>query len=1171
MSGVSSIPLRSLTHHWRGNLAVVLAAAVGTAVLCGALFVGDSLRGSLRDRAERQLNGITAAWTGSRLIRTDTVTAAGASPALLLQGSVTVETTDDVLTVPRVVVIGLSPDGFRKFGLPTLEEKSGITAVVSRRLADRVGLTVGGKFRVSVEQFSNVPRSSLLGKRTADATATGFTVNVGSILPEEHPANDFNLLPNPAAVLNVFVPLRPVQEAVLVTADDRRAIRKPEVLNERIDRVNALFSFEASAEKIQQTLAQTLRLTDWGLTLRTKRDDRPGNKVVGHELPYVSVECDRLLLEPFVVDAIEKVAQTRNASHTRTTAYLANDIAWGSKAIPYSIVAAVEAGVPAPLGPFLPPGVNAMSDDEIVLADWKESPIRGAEVSQRITLKFFAPDVETGERSVTAEFKLLGKVPLSGPTADPNLTPPFPGITDRLNIADWKPPFTFDKSRIKTNDENEEFWKNYRTTPKAYITRAAGEKLFSSRFGTVTSIRIAPPTGRTAEDFAAELAPLIAGELKPSAGGIVVEPVRDRLFSASRGGTDFGGLFLGFSLFLIVAALVLVGLMFRLNMDRRATEVGGLLAMGFPPRTVLRVLLVEGGVLVLLGAAVGVVLALAYSRGLVGVLLALWPDPAVRQYFRPHATLLSGVIGVVATVLLTLVSIWFAVRKLVHIPPPALLRGVTSIAADDTTTRPVRRWLPIVVGLVGGLLIVVGTVFPNPDYRAGSFFTGGGLVFLAGLLAIRQRLLRGSTALPTSAGSGALLRLGPRTASRFVGRSLLTVFLLGSATFLLVAVESFRRSPETDFADKTGGSGGYRLIAESDVPLFSPFNEPAGRDDVLVGLDEAYQRLSEKQPTGPSKADRLATATATLGRISDVLPFRVHGGDDASCLNLYQAGRPRAVGVPDRLIDRGGFRFTMTAAETPEEKANPWLLLRKPQPDGAVPVIAEQNTALWMLKTLVGGTLTLPDDNGKPVTCRLVATLQDSVFQSELLMADEPLRKLYPRDEGFQLFLIECDAAEETSVARVLMTGLNHNGLTVGSARERVAGYQAVVSTYLTTFQLLGGLGLLLGILGFAVVLLRGVWERIGELALLRTVGYTAANVRLWILSENLYLLTLGLALGLVAAVLSVVPHVLAGGRLPWQNLLVLVVGVLVVGSVVVWGTVRSAVRIPVLTALRRE
>src|SRR5437762_327050 len=60
---------RNLTFHRRGNLAVLLGVAVGTAVLTGALLVGDSLRGSLRDRALRRLEWIEVAMVSGRFVR----------------------------------------------------------------------------------------------------------------------------------------------------------------------------------------------------------------------------------------------------------------------------------------------------------------------------------------------------------------------------------------------------------------------------------------------------------------------------------------------------------------------------------------------------------------------------------------------------------------------------------------------------------------------------------------------------------------------------------------------------------------------------------------------------------------------------------------------------------------------------------------------------------------------------------------------------------------------------------------------------------------------------------------------------------------------------------------------------------------------------------------------
>src|SRR3954452_20543423 len=114
-----SIPLRNLAHHWRGNLAVLLGVAVGAAVLTGALFVGDSLRGSLRDRAERQLNGVVASWAGPRLIHEEgAATLPGeVVPALMMQGSLTPE--KGTGRVSRATVLGLNPAGATRFGIQT--------------------------------------------------------------------------------------------------------------------------------------------------------------------------------------------------------------------------------------------------------------------------------------------------------------------------------------------------------------------------------------------------------------------------------------------------------------------------------------------------------------------------------------------------------------------------------------------------------------------------------------------------------------------------------------------------------------------------------------------------------------------------------------------------------------------------------------------------------------------------------------------------------------------------------------------------------------------------------------------------------------------------------------------------------------------------------------------
>src|SRR5207302_6149628 len=126
-------------------------------------------------------------------------------------------------------------------------------------------------------------------------------------------------------------------------------------------------------------------------------------------------------------------------------------------------------------------------------------------------------------------------------------------------------------------------------------------------------------------------------------------------------------------------------------------------------------------------------------------------------------------------------------------------------------------------------------------------------------------------------------------------------------------------------------------------------------------------------------------------------------------------------------------------------------------------------------------------------------------------------------------------AGREDEVKHLLERGLPAQGFEVTPVARRLESYLAVENTYLSTFQALGGLGLILGALGLAVVLLRSVWERRGELALLRALGYRRSVLGWLMLTENSFLLALGLCAGTVSALLAVAPHLVGGaGGVPW-------------------------------------
>jgi predicted lysophospholipase L1 biosynthesis ABC-type transport system permease subunit len=132
-------------------------------------------------------------------------------------------------------------------------------------------------------------------------------------------------------------------------------------------------------------------------------------------------------------------------------------------------------------------------------------------------------------------------------------------------------------------------------------------------------------------------------------------------------------------------------------------------------------------------------------------------------------------------------------------------------------------------------------------------------------------------------------------------------------------------------------------------------------------------------------------------------------------------------------------------------------------------------------------------------------------------MSEANFIRLFPDEEGSRFFLLEAPADQLEAVTTAVEDRMSDFGADARSTVERIAEFHRVENTYLSTFQTLGGLGLLLGTVGFSAVLLRNVLER-GAVALLTTIGYGHSQLFAIVLSEGLLLLSLGLAVGVVCA-----------------------------------------------------
>jgi putative ABC transport system permease protein len=1145
--------LASLRHYRRIHVAVALGVAVATAVLTGALLVGDSMRGSLRDLTIERLGRIDSVIIAGhpfRVALADEVASdaefrknfAAAEPAMLLNGTLQSGSGASARRATGISIVGCGPQFWTlgEGGLPNplSADEVALTEPIARELAVAAGDSV--LMRIPVAGGS--PADSILGEKSD--TSRSRTLKVMAVLPVEGIAR-FGIAPSQQLPRNAFVSLGTVQDL----------LKLPERANAIL--VSAASGGRAVGDAGNDALEKALRptLDDYGLTLEGVESPTAVSLISG----------DQLVLPDEVVKAAKKAYSAAGLQPLVT--YLANAISVGEgkaqRKIPYSTITGVES-LPG-IGPLLDDGGKPikLADDEIVLNRWAADDLK-AKVGDKVSVTFYEPESTHGKlrelapppvftlRAV-AELKTVEGKPTAA--ADPKLTPELPGVTDQKSISDWDLPFELVE---KVRPEDEEYWHEYSTTPKAFVSLATAERLWASRWGSISLLRL--PAGESGS-VGASGAEQLARAISPSAMGMLILPVKEQGLTGSAGTTPFEALFIGFSFFLIAAAVMLVALLFQLGIEQRARELGTLGALGLGRKLVTRLLSREGLLVAVVGATVGILGGIVYAWLMIFGLRTWWLAAISTPFLRLHVSVATLIIGWLVGVAVSWLSIWWSVRRLVRMPVGRLIAGAGGGGIEPSAGSALRsasrlnlwRWVTwpmarVVLGGCAAALCVVGFLL-HGESQAGSFF-GSGAAVLALLLGEIRFRLRGLALQLSERRSLSLWNLSALNTARNPGRSTLTIGLVAAASFLIVAVSSFQLKT----SDR--GTGGFEFVATSDLPIHYDLNTAEGRRE--LGFSDA----AEKE-------------LANYG----VYSLRVEDGENASCLNLYQPKQPRVLGLPEALIERGGFNFTSSAKVQDSGSENKWIALNLDLGLDAnqrpiVPVVLDAATAAYSLHLGgVGTRFEIVDGAGKQVTLEIVGLLENSVLQGNLLISEQYFLRLFPDVAGYRYFLIAKTGEHGSpAIAQALESALAEEGFDVRDARNELAQLLAVQNTYLSTFQSLGALGLLLGTVGLAVAQLRNVIERRGELALMRAGGFKRRRLVQMVVGENVVLLVGGLVVGCIAAGVALIPQWLPqGASVPWFALGALLGTIAAVGLLAGWLATRSVLRAPVVAALRGD
>jgi putative ABC transport system permease protein len=673
--------------------------------------------------------------------------------------------------------------------------------------------------------------------------------------------------------------------------------------------------------------------------------------------------------------------------------------------------------------------------------------------------------------------------------------------------------------------------------------------------------------------------------------GVEVERIKQLwLDEADEAATTFGELFLAIGSFAVLAGILLLVNIFVMLAEERKRELGMLRAVGLERRGLIATFAFEGAAYALAAALFGAAAGIAVGRVIIAVTTGIFSsfDDNLRLVFTADplsiatgfaAGLAISLLTVLATsVRISRINIIRAVRELPEPPrrhrrwtvlPTALAAvgfGVVSIAAvaagdpsgavlypallGVSLSALLARLLPhrVVVSAASGAVLVWALAADRfvdfADADIATFVVQGVvLVFSAvALLSHNQEVV--GAAIRRVAGAGrATVRLGLAypLARRFRTAMTLAMYSLVvfTLTFLAVLSQVFAHGVDGMTANEAGG---FDLLATTTPAGAVPAAELEAVDGVAAAAVVSYAFVEFAAPGRPEPGRWALSGVDETFVAAGPPPLETWDRTQPSELAVWQAllDDPNLVIVDGYFLQSGG-------PQAHAARVGDTVTIRDLAGGGSV-----ERTVIGIMH----GGLSFP------------GAMLSAASMTEVTSIAAPNR-FYLRLEP------DADAAE---VASALQREFLTSGMVADPFRRLV---ERNVEANVQFFRLMQGflaLGLLIGIAGLGVVMVRAVRERRREIGMLRSLGLQPRAVRSVFLLESAFVAVEGILLGVALALVTayqVVTNAAAFGdfgvafTVPWSQLAVLV-AITALGSLAATAApARQAARIRPAVALR--
>ncbi|MEA2451923.1 MAG: putative transport system permease protein [Actinomycetota bacterium] len=742
------------------------------------------------------------------------------------------------------------------------------------------------------------------------------------------------------------------------------------------------------------------------------------------------------------------------------------------------------------------------------------------------------------------------------------------------------------------------FWLGFESTsPNAFVAPGTISKLAAG-----APKGASPPTttilvsNRGGVEDSGDLSVAVKGLIEDEIGttGLRVEEVKRRgLENADEQGDQFGQLFLGIGSFAIIAGILLLVNIFVMLAEERKSQLGMLRAVGMKRSHLVRAFVIEGAIYAFLsslaGAAVGIGVGWAIVK-LAAPIFGGFGDFSLDLIF--HFDPDSLITGFCAGALISMLTIFITslrisriniIRAIRDLPEPKIYRARTrtviigsvlaaALAAlfvmslSNNDMWPVQiagpplvlfALLPLASRMMSRRIAVLGVALLSLLWGifgdalvGGSFFESGDifafviqgtlLTFSAVIIATQtQENLEGVIRRVSARSLPLRLSVAYPLARR--GRTGLTLgmfaLVIFTMTFIAVLSNVFGGQVDTAVAKESG----FDVLATS-----SDTNPPT--ESQLEALDGVENVASL----------RYGTILVNADGFDEPVPWTTSAIDQ----EFVDGGPPL---LTEKLEGLSEDEVWQELLSDPGTIVVPSFFL---QTGGGPPAsVVEMGDTIGVIDPVTG----VEHDR------RIIGEVEnDFAFSGSYVSYGSIDELLGPKATASRFYIEVADDSNENAVAKQLQGELVANGVEAESFRSRVEDFSQANLQFFRLMQSYLALGLLVGIAGLGVVMVRAVRERRRDVGVLRALGFMPKQVRRAFVLESGFVALQGILIGAVLALITASQLVATGEfgediafDVPWIQL-GLLTGIALVASLLAtaWPA-QEASKIPPAVALR--